>query len=148
MIHIGFTGTRHGMTDAQRRMVDIAVCDAIGGDVGLRVVAHHGDCTGADAQFHVIAEQYGAMMVGHVPDDDRYRAFCRFDDERDPLPYMKRNAVIVAEATHMIAAPYASKGGIWKGGAGGTWATIRMARHAKKPLIVVFRDGSTEGSWP
>lgn len=142
MIHIGFTGTRNGMTDAQRRMVDQFVCDTIGGDTEVRVVAHHGDCTGADAQFHVIARQYGAMMVGHLPVDETYRAFADVDDERDPLPYLKRNQNIVDEATQMIAAP----AGEVEQQRGGTWATIRMARRAKKPLIVVYPDGSWEGT--
>jgi len=31
---------------------------------------------------------------------------------------------------------------------GGTWKTIGMARKAKKPLVIVFPDGSTQGEWP
>jgi hypothetical protein len=143
VIHIGFTGTRHGMTDAQRRGVDQAFCDAIGGDVHLRVVAHHGDCTGADAQFHIIAEQYGAMTVGHIPNEDKWRAFAQSDSTLEPLPYLQRNEAIVEESTHMIAAPAE----MTEQQRGGTWATIRMARRAKKPLIIVYPDGSTEGSW-
>lgn len=143
MIHIGFTGTRHGMSEAQRRMVDITVADMIGGDLDLRVVAHHGDCTGADAQFHIIAVQYGAMTVGHIPDDNTYRGFAQCDDTRDPLPYLKRNQNIVDAATYMIAAP----GEMTEQDRGGTWSTIRMARRAKKPLIIVYPDGTTEGSW-
>lgn len=144
MIHIGFTGTRNGMTDVQRRQVDQAFCDAIAGDLRLRVVAHHGDCVGADAQFHAIAEQYGAMTVGHLPSYDGKRAFCRFDDERAPLPYMTRNAMIVREATHMIAAPAE----MTEKSYGGTWATIRMARRAGRPLVIVYPDGTHAGEWP
>lgn len=67
MRHIGFTGSRCGMSPDQRRRVDQEVCDLIGGNVELRVVAHHGDCIGSDYSFHAIARQYGCAVCIHPP---------------------------------------------------------------------------------
>ena len=53
IIHIGFTGTRYGATDAQRRRVDMLVAEIIGGDLELRVCAHHGDCIEADEMSRI-----------------------------------------------------------------------------------------------
>ncbi len=138
MIHIGFTGTRHGMTDAQRRVVDTVICEIIGGDVCLNVSAHHGDCVGADAEFHKIAVQYGARTVGHLPIDEAFRARCVFDEERPPLHHMARNRAIVESADRMIACPHE----MFEQKYGGTWATIRMTRKAKKPLVIVLPNGA------
>ena len=145
MISIGFTGTRHGMTDAQRRKVDLLIAEIIGGDVDLHVVAHHGDCQGADAKFHEIAESYGCMTVGHIPTDDKYRAFCAVRKSMPPLPYMKRNSAIVAESGFILATPFEMA----EQERGGTWATIRMARRAGKPLAIVLPDGTEQRErWP
>jgi hypothetical protein len=135
--HIGFTGTRYGMTDEQRKAVDSVLADIIGGDLKLGVIAHHGDCVGADAHFHDIAVQYGAYVVGHIPIDGSHRAFCHFNQWLPALPHMKRNREIVAAADVMIATPAEAV----EQPRGGTWATIRMARKAKKPLAIVRPDG-------
>lgn len=42
--------------------------------------AHHGDCMGADKQFHELAKELGAtVIVVHPPEDDKKRAFCKGD---------------------------------------------------------------------
>lgn len=148
MIHIGFTGTRHGMTDAQRRAVDIAIADVIGGDTRLRVVAHHGDCVGADHEFHAIARQYGCAICVHPPTDTIHAVNTPESTSVDgskvvrraPLPYLERNRAIVAESDVVIATPRESA----EQQRGGTWSTIRLARRLKKRLIVVYPDGLIE----
>lgn len=144
MIHIGFTGTRHGMTDKQRQYVDAMVAEIIGGDVHAEVVAHHGDCVGADEQFNEIARMYGCFTVGHIPSDDSLRAHCEVRKVMPPLPYMQRNANIVAGSDFMLATPAESS----EQSRGGTWATIRMARRSGKPLAIVWPDGTaTKEHW-
>jgi hypothetical protein len=56
---------------------------------------------------------------------------------------MKRNKAIVAEAHRVMAVPKDMTAQPY----GGTWKTIEMARKAKKPLVIVFPDGSVEGDW-
>lgn len=140
VIHIGFTGTRNGMTDRQLAMVLLIVRDQVRMPSGVRdLTAHHGDCLGADAQFHRIARDVpGSWLVGHIPAIDVDRAFCAFDEVRDPLPYMRRNREIVRAAHLMIAAPPTLE----ELQHGGTWRTIGLARKANVPLAIVRLDGT------
>lgn len=137
MNHIGFTGTRHGMTEAQKLAVGDLVAREVCSDL---TVAHHGDCIGADADFHAIARGQGLAVIGHPPSDDRLRAFCECDHAAPPKPYMVRNAQIVAAADLMIATPAE----MTEQPRGGTWGTIRIARARGVPLVIVFPDGATE----
>lgn len=137
MNHIGFTGTRNGMTDAQKATVDEIIAREVCGDL---TVAHHGDCIGADADFHELARGQGLAVIGHIPVDSSHRAFCKFDEERAPLPYMKRNAAIVWESDLMIAAPPTMEELAY----GGTWRTVGLARKAKRLLAIVLPDGSVK----
>lgn len=153
MKHIGFTGTRRGMSAAQYESVDQEICDIICGDVKLQVVAHHGDCVGADAEFHTIARRYGCAVGVHPPTNTSLAIntpeSVSVDGTRvlryDPLPYVARNKAIVAASDIIIAAPYRMKEQL----SGGTWGTIRFARKAGKPLAIVWRDGTTTYErWP
>lgn len=133
-MHVGFTGTRDGMTLAQRKTLSRLVAEHVKGEW----VAHHGDCKGADAQFHAGAKKLGARVVGHPPTDPTHRAFCDFDEARPAAPYLTRNQAIVDAADLMFATPRE----MTEQQRGGTWATIRMARRARKPIFVVLPDGS------
>ena len=147
MKHIGFTGTRHGMTDAQMSAVTrlIGDCVAQWASTIAPMTAHHGDCIGADAQFHGFCERRGFNIVGHLPVDEAYRAFCRFDVTREPKKHMQRNAQIVRAADVMIAAPFSQE----EQSFGGTWRTVQMTRKAGKPLALVLPDGTVRKErWP
>lgn len=142
MRHIGFTGTRYGMTAEQRScLYDLLISQQVHWSP---LCLHHGDCTGADAEVHRMARQDIMVRVEkHPPDKWSNWARCEMlpgETSHPPLPYMKRNAVIVAAADVMFAAPAE----ITEQDRGGTWATIRMARRAKKPLCIVFPDGSVK----
>lgn len=127
---VGFTGTRHGMTDAQ-----VDTVNAFLSNKEIKCV-HHGDCVGADTDFHGLATDSGLTVVIHPPEDDRLRAWNRSDDIREPKPYLARNRDIVDESDFLIATPETSR----EEPKGGTWYTIRYAR-AKKPVLVVWPDG-------
>ena len=144
MTAIGFTGTRHGMTRVQLRAVEQLVADLTRGEPPCW--AHHGDCVGADAEFHgVVAAIDGARIVVHPGPayDIARQAGCAGHERREPLPHMRRNANIVRESTVMIAAPYQET----ERRSGGTWATIRMARMAGKPLAIVYPSGVVATEW-
>lgn len=141
MRHIGFTGTRHGMTPEQY----CKVIEILGERTEYEYVAHHGDCIGADADFHRIAYATSVRIVGHIPEDNTHRAFCEFHEVRSPLPHMKRNKAIVAESDVMIATPLE----MTEQERGGTWKTIGFTRKAGKPLAIVWRDGTvSKERWP
>lgn len=152
MIHIGFTGTREGMSQPQ---LD-ALRDLLDETLGLNgFTAHHGDCVGADEQFHALCrEPRGGQVTihGHPgPEGGRFRAYCNCDTLSQPDHYMKRNAAIVAASQIVIAAPLQDE----PQPKGGTWATIRMAlralrRGTLRELYVVGRDGVEldHARWP
>ena|SRR5689334_11728721 len=138
---IGFTGTRNGMTPAQRAHVEFLVQGFVCRWGGANLAGLHGDCVGADADFDAVCAK--ASMDGMA----RESRPCTFDGMRartgvreiaPPVPPMQRNRAIVADADVMIACP-PNKEPIKKGS--GTWATIGFARKANKPLIIVFPDG-------
>lgn len=139
-IHLGFTGTRHGMSPEQHAAVARLVVE-VSGDAFGPIVAHHGDCVGADAQFHAIARGVGARVVGHPPTDEKLRAFCSCDENRPAAPYLARNHDIVSCSSRVIAAPYEI---VRPKRFGGTWATAVRAYERRCPLDIVYRDGRVQ----
>jgi|SRR5215472_4717124 len=141
IIRIGFSGTRHGMTALQIRgaywtLNRIALTEDQDPESELREV-HHGDCTGADAEFHVIATAAGWRTVAHPPLNDRLRAWCKADEVREPKDYLARDRDIASETGVLIAAP-ASPVPV-RGS--GTWATIGYANQLRRPVWLCLPDG-------
>ena len=150
--HIGFTGTRKGMTPEQYQTVGKIVDGQIEYiknpyspkgtlyvSLKYRIQCHHGDCVGADENFHAIVRSYGLEVVGH-PSTHKLRAHCKFDEERPRKAPLDRNLDIVAESDVMIACPAEYTERI----TGGTWRTVRMTRQACKPLAIVWPDGTVK----
>lgn len=138
---IGFTGTRQGMTAVQydaALTVMRRLCD------GRRVEVHHGDCIGADDELHGIASELGCVVVVRPGINPPHLcAGCRGAIRHDPESNMTRNRYIVAAADLMLAAPSSRPiGGVGNMQVrGGTFATIRMAIRASKPLLAIWPDG-------
>lgn len=130
---IGFTGTRFGMTQSQRAIVMDLIAE-------LEITeAHHGDCVGADAQFHKAAEQIKARLVVHPPVDESHRARCwPWDEVRPVKTHFARNRDIVDESDVLIGTPFDAT----EQPKGGTWYTINYARKRGKRLFIVWPDGS------
>lgn len=137
MIEVGFTGTRNGMTDAQKNTVQLRLIELSANPAEIE--AHHGDCIGADADFHAICRELGVGKIvahpGHVSRE--LRAFTDADEVRDPKPPLDRNSDIVFECLVMIATPTESV----EQQRSGTWSTIRKARRSARRLTVVYPDG-------
>lgn len=130
---IGFTGTRKGMTTAQKQSVSDYI-KSLSLDA-----AHMGDCIGADADFYEIIRQHGDIRtVGHIPDNDSLRTRLVYDEEMPPQPYLKRNQDIVDDSDILIATPDSYT----EVSRSGTWATIRYAKKRGIPVVIVNPDGS------
>ena len=129
---VGFTGTRKGMTSVQATVVTRLMLKAD--------EAHHGDCIGADEQFHALCLHMEIPVVLHPPEDDKLRAFCPGAERiHEPLPYLIRNRIIVDDTEFLIAVPKeAEEPDVGRGQ--GTWSTIRYARRSKKPFRVVWPE--------
>ena len=131
---LGFTGTRIGMTLEQKETVSTFINRP---SASFEEV-HHGDCVGADAAMHDIAVASGLKTVGHIPSNPELRAFCEFDETMPEKAYLTRNRAIVHACDILLATP----GEMKEQTRGGTWYTISYARMLKKPLIIVWPDGS------
>jgi hypothetical protein len=138
-MHIGFTGTRDGMTDKQVSIFNIVIrCFNDSYEkIGLTAYFHHGDCIGADALAHHIADGHSIPIVIHPPANSAARANCKpkwsTATWRDSKPYLDRNRDIVNDCDVLIACPK----GYAEERRSGTWATIRYARKCGKPVVIL-----------
>lgn len=128
----GFTGTRHGLSSFQRQNLGRLLMTA------APRRGHHGDCLGADAEFHMLCEALGIPVTVHPPDSEKLRAFCSGEVVLPPLPYLVRDLDIVVSSDYLIACPadYSRQRG------SGTWATVAYARRYDIPVWLLFPDGT------
>ena len=131
---IGFTGTRDGLTAAQKTSLDLLLISLRQDHRSLA----HGDCTGADEECHIIARREDYHIVVHPPDNNARRAFCAGDEFRPALPYLERNTAIVRECTCLIACPAE----MTEQRRGGTWFTLRQARKRGIMVYLILPDGT------
>lgn len=128
-MHIGFTGTRKGLTNVQKlHLVDLVA-------LGNADIFHHGDCIGADADFHDIIRKINpqARIIIHPPIINSLRAFKKGDEILSMKSYIERNHDIVNTTEYLIACP-TTKHNIWRSG---TWATIRYAKKLGKKVVIL-----------
>ena len=127
---IAFTGSRLGMTDTQ--MVGIVE----------NLIAYkpkfvkHGDCLGADAQFHELCLAYGkCQIIIHPPTNTTMRAYCKGAHVMtQPKPYLDRNKDMVIWSNLLIACPHEKKEVLRSG----TWSTIRYARKTGTEVVIIY----------
>jgi hypothetical protein len=132
MKHVSFTGTRHGMTEVQRarfRDVLAGVCPDW---------FHHGDCVGADAEAHEDVAR--TLCLIHIyPSTAATRAWCAGAALTEtPKPPLDRNRDIVDAGEALIATPKRMAEELRSG----TWAAIRYARKRRKPIHIIWPDGT------
>lgn len=132
---LGFTGTRKGMTLAQKAEVIAYLKDKLPD----RVV--HGDCVGADAEFDEICRVLGIPRGIRPCTIESMRARCDLKENAAivlaaPKPPMARNRDIVTDSFRLLATPLRRRMG------SGTWATIGFGERANRPVCVVLPDGT------
>jgi hypothetical protein len=136
MIHVGFTGTRAGMTPAQLEVV-ASFFVTVNYDDEMWVL-HHGLCVGSDALASRLAYAALGYVIGHPPTNRRLvDPHAWYDEAREPLPYLLRNRAIVDTVDVMLATPREEREVLRSG----TWATIRYARDSRRPLYIINPDG-------
>jgi hypothetical protein len=139
---LGFTGTALGMTPIQKHLVDKFV------RMYQPDEAHHGDCVGADAQFHdIVCEPLFRASVRtivhvHPPENPKARAWKKGDRLHPERDYIVRNHDIVKASAILLATP----GQMREQLRSGTWSTIRYAWFRKVPTHVIFPDGFIQNS--
>ncbi len=149
--HVGFTGTKKGMTVAQAQQLE-AYCSQYAEKMTAdgfvsALILHHGDCVGADAQAHMIAGNSGWQVEIHPGTDNDgnspYRANCEGSFVRaihPPCRYAERNVDIVTTTAMLLATPSGPEKM-----RSGTWSTVRAARKMSRPVIVFTTEGDVYG---
>lgn len=136
---VGFTGTRHGMTDVQRASFGTLIV------LDVKVTEfHHGSCKGADIEAarivrHVVSPSW---IINHPgPDGDPCREESGVDDEiLPPKTHFARNRDIVDKSDILVACPC----DMTDQPRGGTWYTVGYAAKKKKLVYIVWPDGRVE----
>lgn len=138
---VGFTGTREGCTADQtlilmRRMDAIAEAHPSGDLILL-----HGACIGADETAACHGWGLGYLVTAlpctlrNMQSAESLRCSDVVRGEQAP---MVRNRAIVTECDLLIACP----SHMTEFERSGTWATVRYARKAGKPVTIIWPDGS------
>ena len=134
MLKIGFTGTQLGMTDIQKETLK----NFLEVNKVLIQEVRHGDCMGADKQFHEICEELSIPIIIHPPIKDCKRVFCKNAiNIMPPKDYITRNHDIVDNSDVLLGAPKLAIEELRSG----TWATIRYAKKKNIFVNVFFNDG-------
>lgn len=134
---LGFTGSQSGMTEYQKKQLIHHLQKWALKYEELEI--HHGDCVGADYEFHEICKKVWPnatlTIIIHPPTNSTKRAFCEFPGQTllPPLPYLTRNREIVNAVNGMLAGPKETEEQLRSG----TWATIRYAVKTETPLIIL-----------
>jgi hypothetical protein len=133
-MHLGITGTKKGMTEAQ--------FDVIKGFIFEDAVIthlHEGDCVGVDNQVTLMFQDLRpeVWIVRHPPKNTKYQAFGPYDETTIPKDYLVRDQDNVNESDYLWAAP----NGVERMRGSGTWATVRMARKKGIPITIIMPNG-------
>jgi hypothetical protein len=138
MRKLGFTGTRNQLTMQQRTWLVEFVKETQPEE------AAHGDCIGADEEFHSILRAYArSCRIEIWPSiHPTMRAYCDGDIIHESLPSLERDQLIVDFATEFVGCPPTNK----EITRSGSWATLRKARKKYRrneldALYVVYPDG-------
>ena len=128
---IGMTGNRDGIFEQARETL-IHILDNLEAHE-----AHHGDCVGADAEFHELAVKRMPIII-HPPTNKTNRSFCEGAKEvLKPREYLERNKDIVDSSELLIAIPST----LTEYERSGTWSTVRYARTLGRPIIIIQPHG-------
>lgn len=134
---IGFTGSQYGMTklqkDAWTQLLRWLPVSAV----------RHGDCVGADEEAHTLyLEAYNILPIVQIhPSNMPYKRAWTSGGTivHNPLPPLQRNKYIAGcvagfRTDLLVAAPAQN----WEILRSGTWATVRYARRAGTPIIILL----------
>ena len=129
---IGFTGNRLGLTSNQTITMKLLARNF------PNTTWRHGDCIGADAEFHDIVSEHAKnpYIIIHPPIISQARAFktgYKIHKIMQPKPYLTRNQDIVNASSLLIAAPKH----LIEETRSGTWSTIRYAKKKHVPVIIL-----------
>ena len=135
MVTVGFTGNRGGLSNSQKT----GICEIL--DKYSEITVLHGDCVGADTDFHKLCVEYRkshpekTIAIGiHPPNNPALRGFNVGDKTAPEKPYLERNLDIVMGSDLLIACPVDKTKEELRSG---TWSTVRQARKRSVPVYLL-----------
>jgi hypothetical protein len=143
---VGFSGSRHGMTQKQISVVRHLLNDWR--VIGVDRIFRHGCCVGADSQADGIAREFLYKVAAHPgPSNDANDCYdamkalgVKFWEENPRKNYLERNVDIVMKSNILIATP--NKMTFSLQGRGGTLYTTRVAVERGRKVYLVLADGT------
>jgi hypothetical protein len=141
LVEIGFTGTRKGINEIQKNEIKKYLKYYI--ENSCNIIARHGDCIGADTDFHNICIELSKDYPNkiniyiHPPINKKYRAYNNLDNNYNNIfilpekEYLERNKDIVNNSDILLAAPEDKN---IESTRSGTWFTIRYAKKYNKKI--------------
>jgi hypothetical protein len=130
---IGMTGTRSGLSPAQRTFVLKWL------ENNSATVLHHGDCIGADDEVALMFSMAGSYIIAHPGGIPAMRANSEATDLiLTPLNNLVRNRFIVKHSKHLLAFPE-SRGPTPNSQ---TWYTIEYAQKQNVPITIILPNGN------
>ncbi len=139
---IGFTGTQIGINLLQKEKLH-KLLFRIHSSYNKIEEVHHGDCIGADEQFHDTVRKINFLIkiIIHPPINESKRAFCKGDIILPQKEYIVRNHDIVDVCDILIATPKEVEEVLRSG----TWSTVRYAfKNTKQIAIINRKTGNIE----
>ncbi len=140
---VGFTGSRKQMWCDQHRLL----CQWLRDHLDEISEFRHGCCVGCDQEAVEAMTSIGygrsIRIVGHPPSNQSMVSVQALDgsEHLEPrLPYLLRNQKIVESVDILLACPKEDCEELRSG----TWATIRRAVKAGKPVVIFYPGGSVE----
>ena len=134
MNQFGIPGTQDGMT-LQQELTARRFIDWLSQQYS---VLHHGDCIGADEEFHYLVRKYTKWrVITHPCTITKKRAYCAADMSYGPKSPLDRNHDIANSIGMLLVFPK----GYTEELRSGTWATVRYARKRNIPIWIIYPDG-------
>lgn len=138
-MRVGFSGTRDGMTDAQKTALTKWVCR------NMIAEWHHGNALGADEEAVMIVADWlvrrPPVIAAHpsdVPESGSASAYILSHEKHPPKRPLVRNWDIVDASAVLLATPAGPEEVRSE-----VWATIRYARKLARHIVIIWPDGST-----
>jgi len=135
---ISFTGTASGMNATQMTNV----INLINKQKPKITKCVHGDCVGADTDFHNIVTKLGLgdLIEIHPCTIHNKRGYNHAPKVYDAIGPLDRNKIMVQRAHLVVGTPGTDTEIIRSG----TWHSIRYAKKLGRPLLVLYPSGAIE----
>lgn len=151
MTALGATGTRDGVSDAQRGWVYTTFEDGIRDGTIRRV--HHGACTGADEFIHEVCLESGVHVDVWPPIMTKHLAAqCMLAHPlvtvHQAMPYLNRDREVVRGGTSGLIALPRQDTQPSRESWGGTWYTVDFAERIGRPVVICYPNGRVEKRIP